>query len=251
MKRKYLSALLTVALLIPTLTAFKCSKTPADTERNLTAIGYDILLGFQAATRTAQALNIHGRFNDTAYSKLVPRLAGLIESAQRYNTHLDKVGKIDVKNKQALIDFISDFIRETDRILADGLLTDADSKQTSDIRKWLLIATSLAQSSKVALAAIQIPTPTEQVLVSQETQKHATQIYEANSSPPVTAMATRAAADSNMLTQDIIAISTDFLVAVLQQRGQPTAELRTRRNTLYESLKAFCAAELQRVSAKT
>jgi len=234
-----LMLMLSVGLLVVAGSAWKCGGEggdPANLERNIVAAGYDLHLGFEAGAKSAKAFNSRGRLGDEKYKAVVSKMSGLTEAAQRFNLRLDEIPQITPENKQQVIDLIDGFLADIDGVIADNLIVDADKDTQSQVRRWLFVARSVGQGIKVAVAAVSKPTPTEKVLIDQGSIKSA-----------ASKARSRDFTDNDAaLVQDLINISTDFLVDVLAQRGETVDTLRTWRNDLYATLKSFYAAELAR-----
>jgi hypothetical protein len=231
-------SLLLVGLLVVAGSAFKCGggADPQSLERNIVAAGYDVHLGFEAAANSAKAFNARGRLADEKYKTVITKLSGLTEAAQRFNLRLDQIPQITPGNKQEVIDLIDGFLADVDSVVADELIVDADKDTQSQVRRWIFVARAVGQGIKVAVAAVQQPTEPAKVLIDPASIKGASD--KARS---------RDFTDNDAaLVQDLINISTDFLVDVLAQRGQSIETIRTWRNDLYNTLKAFYAAELAR-----
>lgn len=230
-------SLLLIGLLVVAGSAWKCGGEggdPAVLERNIVAAGYDLHLGFEAGAKSAKAFNTRGRLADAKYKAVISKMSGLTEAAQRFNLRLDTIPQITPENKQEVITLIDGFLVDIDGVIADNLIVEADADTQSQVRRWLFVARSVGQGIKVAVAAVQKPTETSKVLIGKESIKGASD--KARS---------RDFTDNDAaLVQDLVNISTDFLVDVLAQRGQTINTLRTWRNDLYNTLKAFYAGEL-------
>ena len=228
---------LLIGLLVVAGSAWKCGGEggdPANLERNIVAAGYDLHLGFEAGAKSAKAFNSRGRLSDAKYKTVISKMSGLTEAAQRFNLRLDTIPQITPENKQEVIQLIDGFLADVDGVIADNLIVEADADTQSQVRRWLFVARSVGQGIKVAVAAVNKPTPTEKVLIGKESIKGASD--KARS---------RDFTDNDAaLVQDLVNISTDFLVDVLAQRGQTIDTLRTWRNDLYATLKTFYAGEL-------
>lgn len=233
-----LMGLIGIGLLIVAGSAFKCGggADPQSLERNIVAAGYDVHLGFEAAASSAKAFNARGRLADEKYKTVITKLSGLTEAAQRFNLRLDQIPQITPGNKQEVIDLIDGFLADVDSVVADELIIDADKDTQSQVRRWIFVARAVGQGIRVAVAAVQQPTELTKVLIAKDSIKNASD--KARSRDFTDNDAT--------LVQDLIKISTDFLVDVLAQRGQSIETIRTWRNDLYNTLKAFYAAELAR-----
>lgn len=235
--RRLISITLTVGLLVSSLAFTRCSD-PDKAQRTIAAASYDAHLAVEAANRVAEAfnqtLNEQGvkRLSDPSYKAALRKLKEADEIVQRLALQIEAFTTIDATNKAAVITLIKDALFQVQGIMDDQLLVKIQPQTQGEINRWLMVVQIGLSGLQVAIAAIQTPTPTANVLVAQETVEK------------VGARSESRISDSDVrLISRLSTIATSFAAQIAAQKGQTIEALRTLRDDQYQRNLSFFASQ--------
>lgn len=201
-------------------------------ERPLVSAGYNFQIGILATAKVTAAVRMYkpGSLSPEKAHSFLSSLQKTSQVGQGFSLAIDQTIEINPQTKSQLLG-------EADRYLAqiDATVAILDPSQTT-IREWLLVVRAAASAFKVAIAAIEVPTPTVKVKAAAE--KALKQSSKAAGSRDIN--------DTVNLINALGGISADFTADVLAQKGLDAAALRVQRDVKYQAVQAFIATELAR-----
>ncbi len=224
--------LLTFALLGTALTATACDWGKA--ERPLVAAGYNFQIGILATAKVTGAVRQFkpGSLSPEKAREFLIALQKTSQVGQSFSQAIDQTIEINPQTKSALLGEADRYLAEVDKTI--GVLAPGET----EIRSWLLVVRAGASAFKIAIASIEVPTPTAKVkanvanAVKQSERALKTRSRDVN--------------DTVMLIDALGVISADFTADVLAQKGLDAATLRTQRDVKYQAAQSFITEELRK-----
>lgn len=233
MKLRRYAAVCLGLLLLANVALFSACGDAEKSARNIVAAGYDVYLALDAAAQSAKAFHEAGRISAEDYKTLLRKLDGIRESARRLNTHFDQLPFIDPANKLEVIEAARQLGNEIAELIASGLLKKIDESTQAQIRRWAFVGSTIVDGIKIAVAAIQTPTPVNKVLVAETTAR------------AVQTQSQRAFTDADAnLVRKLSEIGSSFVAKLVAQKGQTIETLRAWRENQHIALAKFLADEL-------
>lgn len=223
-------ALLLFCLILPATQACDWKKS----ERPLVSAGYNFQITDLATAKVISAVKTYkpGSISSDTARKYFNALQKTSQVGQNFSLAIDRTVEVNPQTKGQLLDEATRYIDQVDAAVA--VIDPADVR----IRQWFLVARALASSFKLAVSAIEVPTPTAKVIAD---------VSKAKATATANVAGSRDINDTVNLINALGAISADFSADVLAQKGLDAAALRTQRDVKYQAVQTFISAELAKL----